>query len=85
MTGDIESPDQARALLRTGYDGVVVGNAAMRNADAHKFISIIRDWELLPAHIGDLDIETADLKELILCSKTRIAKNRFIQKNYFSD
>jgi len=69
-TGGIESPDQARALLRAGYDGVVVGKAVMGNADAPKFISMIRDRELLPAQVGDLgvddlDIETADLEELI--------------------
>lgn len=69
-TGGIESPDEARKLLRAGYDGVVIGKAVMGNSLAPDFVAMIRDREFLPAQVGDLgiddlDIETADLEELI--------------------
>lgn len=69
-TGGIASPEEARQLLRAGYDGVVIGKAVMGNSLAPDFVAMIRDRELLPAQVGDLgiddlDIETADLEALI--------------------
>lgn len=69
-TGGIESPEDARRLLRAGYDGVVVGKAVMGSSMAPDFVAMVRDRALLPAQVGDLgvddlDIETADLEELI--------------------
>lgn len=59
--GGIESPEQIRALLCAGYDGVVVGKAIMGNARAPSLIKAVRDRPLLPAEFAGWGLDDPDV------------------------
>jgi indole-3-glycerol phosphate synthase len=50
--GDIQDTEQMKRNLAVGYDGVVVGKAAMGSSKAPEFIRAVRDRTLLPAELS---------------------------------
>jgi indole-3-glycerol phosphate synthase len=50
--GDIQGTEQMKRNLAVGYDGVVVGKAAMGSSKAPEFIRAVRDRTLLPAELS---------------------------------
>ena len=55
--GGIEDTEEMKRLLAVGYDGVVVGRAAMGSARAPEFIRAVRDRTLLPAEFSQWGLE----------------------------
>jgi indole-3-glycerol phosphate synthase len=55
--GGIETTEQMKRLLAVGYDGVVVGKAAMGSTRAPEFIRAVRDRTLLPAELSQWGID----------------------------
>ena len=49
-----------KKLLAVGYDGVVVGRAAMGSARAPEFIRAVRDRTLLPAEFSQWGLEDVE-------------------------
>ncbi len=58
--GGIEDTEEMKRLLAVGYDGVVVGRAAMGTAKAPEFIRAVRDRTLLPAEMSQWGLEHAE-------------------------
>jgi indole-3-glycerol phosphate synthase len=55
--GGIDDTEEMKRLLAVGYDGVVVGKAAMGSARAPEFIRAVRDRTLLPAEFSQWGLE----------------------------
>jgi len=55
--GGIEDTEEMKRLLAVGYDGVVVGRAAMGSTRAPEFIRAVRDRTLLPAEFSQWGLE----------------------------
>ncbi|KAL3791405.1 hypothetical protein ACHAW5_005779 [Stephanodiscus triporus] len=55
--GGITTTDQMKRLLAVGYDGVVVGRAAMGSTRAPEFIRAVRDRTLLPAEFSQWGLD----------------------------
>ena len=55
--GGIEDTEEMKRLLAVGYDGIVVGRAAMGSARAPEFIRAVRDRTLLPAEFSQWGLE----------------------------
>jgi len=55
--GGIDDTEDMKSLLAVGYDGVVVGKAAMGSARAPEFIRAVRDRTLLPAEMSQWGLE----------------------------
>lgn len=53
--GDIDDTEEMKRLLTVGYDGIVVGKAAMGSTRAPEFIRAVRDRTLLPAEFSQWD------------------------------
>lgn len=53
--GDISDTEEMKRLLSVGYDGIVVGKAAMGSTRAPEFIRAVRDRTLLPAEFSQWD------------------------------
>ncbi len=53
--GGIDDTEEMKRLLSVGYDGVVVGKAAMGSTRAPEFIRAVRDRTLLPAEFSQWD------------------------------
>lgn len=58
--GGIDDTEQMKRLLAVGYDGVIVGKAAMGSARAPEFIRAVRDRTLLPAEFSQWGLEHAE-------------------------
>lgn len=58
--GGIEDTDEMKKLLAVGYDGVVIGRAAMGSARAPEFIRAVRDRTLLPAEFSQWGLEDVE-------------------------
>jgi len=52
--------EEMKRLLAVGYDGVIVGKAAMGSARAPEFIRGVRDRTLLPAEFSQWGLEHAE-------------------------
>ena len=55
--GGMETTDQMKRHLAVGYDGVVVGKAAMGSLKVPEFIRAVRDRTLLPAEMSQWGID----------------------------
>lgn len=53
----METTDQMKRHLAVGYDGVVVGKAAMGSLKVPEFIRAVRDRTLLPAEMSQWGID----------------------------
>ena len=58
--GDIDDTEKMKRLLSIGYDGVVVGKAAMGSARAPEFIRAVRDRTMLPAEFSQWGLENVE-------------------------
>jgi indole-3-glycerol phosphate synthase len=58
--GGIDDTEEMKRLLAVGYDGVIVGKAAMGSARAPEFIRAVRDRTLLPAEFSQWGLEHAE-------------------------
>ena len=58
--GGIDDTEEMKRLLAVGYDGVVVGRAAMGSARAPEFIRAVRDRTLLPAEFSQWGLENVE-------------------------
>ncbi|KAL9180513.1 hypothetical protein ACHAXT_010966 [Thalassiosira profunda] len=58
--GGVSTTDQMKKLLAVGYDGVVVGKAAMGSARAPEFIRAVRDRTLLPAEFSQWGLDDVE-------------------------
>ena len=58
--GDVKDTEEMKRLLAVGYDGVVVGKAAMGSARAPEFIRAVRDRTLLPAEMSQWGLEDVE-------------------------
>lgn len=61
--GGLETTEDMKRLLAVGYDGVVVGRAAMGSAKAPEFIRAVRDRTLLPAEMSQWGLEHAEFDQ----------------------
>jgi indole-3-glycerol phosphate synthase len=55
--GGLDDTEDMKRLLAVGYDGVVVGKAAMGSARAPEFIRAVKDRTLLPAEFSQWGLE----------------------------
>lgn len=55
--GGLEDTEEMKRLLAVGYDGVVIGRAAMGSTRAPEFIRAVRDRTLLPAEFSQWGLE----------------------------
>jgi len=55
--GDLCETDDMKRLLAVGYDGVIVGKAAMGSARAPEFIRAVKDRTLLPVEFSQWGLE----------------------------
>jgi Indole-3-glycerol phosphate synthase len=58
--GGIEDTNEMKKLLAVGYDGIVVGRAAMGSTRAPEFIRAVRDRTLLPAEFSQWGLEDVE-------------------------
>lgn len=58
--GGLEDTEEMKKLLAVGYDGVVVGKAAMGSTRAPEFIRAVRDRTLLPAEFSQWGLENVE-------------------------
>jgi indole-3-glycerol phosphate synthase len=58
--GGLDDTEEMKRLLAVGYDGVIVGKAAMGSARAPEFIRGVRDRTLLPAEFSQWGLEHAE-------------------------
>jgi indole-3-glycerol phosphate synthase len=58
--GGLEDTNEMKKLLAVGYDGIVVGRAAMGSARAPEFIRAVRDRTLLPAEFSQWGLEDVE-------------------------
>ena len=58
--GGIDDTEEMKRLLAVGYDGVVIGRAAMGSARAPEFIKAVRDRTLLPAEFSQWGLENVE-------------------------
>jgi tRNA-dihydrouridine synthase len=58
--GGLDDMEEMKRLLAVGYDGVIVGKAAMGSARAPEFIRGVRDRTLLPAEFSQWGLEHAE-------------------------
>ena len=59
-TGGIDTTESMKQHLAVGYDGVVVGRAAMGSPRAPEFIRAVRDRTLLPAELSSWGLEQVE-------------------------
>jgi len=58
--GDVRETDDMKRLLAVGYDGVIVGKAAMGSARAPEFIRAVKDRTLLPVEFSQWGLEDVE-------------------------
>ncbi len=58
--GNLDNTEEMKRLLAVGYDGIVVGKAAMGSARAPEFIRAVRDRTLLPAEFSQWGLEDVE-------------------------
>jgi len=58
--GGVDDTDDMKRLLAVGYDGVVVGKAAMGSARAPEFIRAVKDRTLLPVEFSQWGLENVE-------------------------
>jgi len=58
--GGIDDTDDMKRLLAVGYDGVIVGRAAMGSARAPEFIRAVKDRTLLPVEFSQWGLEDVE-------------------------
>lgn len=58
--GNLDNSEEMKRLLAVGYDGIVVGKAAMGSARAPEFIRAVRDRTMLPAEFSQWGLEDVE-------------------------
>jgi len=58
--GGVDDTEDMKRLLAVGYDGVVVGKAAMGSARAPEFIRAVKDRTLLPVEFSQWGLEDVE-------------------------
>lgn len=58
--GNLDNTEEMKRLLAVGYDGIVVGKAAMGSARAPEFIRAVRDRTMLPAEFSQWGLEDVE-------------------------